>query len=361
MKIKFEHLKNALVSGLRLTGGNETSTFLYSKKAKLYVVFESPLVTYAQRLPMDGDDIPEVCVDAQLLANILGAKTGDVSMTITPNGQIALSNGKAFKANVETIAKNASPETLARVFGKRPADTSLDVSELSSLPAAVKKVFMSVKDNVMNEELSVRLLWTGSQLKILLADSYHGVLLTSEVKKEAKAEIILPLSAFLKAISIADAQTYIEETSFTTSSKTEYLSGSLKATSNAYITFDMMEGLFSEKSLNKADVSKDEFLAAFQSCRALSDAYPLLIKGDEKSVTLTMKTETGSVSETVKVHNAKGKALNLAVHVKNLHDVLSCMGTGIILSAKPSVVYLKSAIGEKTLTQGVCVLHSAGD
>lgn len=359
MQLLAEKLHEAITTGIKLAGGNDTDCFLYTKKGKLYVVFTSPLVTYAKRISAEmKKDFPETCIDANILAAIIGNKKGNMSLDLN-DGKIIVKT-KTSKASLDTITKIAPADVLGKIFSKRP-EGSMDVSELSTLPTAIKKVFASVRDNVSNEELSVRAKWEKSKLKILVADGYHGVLLTSDVKTPGSAEIILPLTMFLRAISIQEAQTFIEETSFTTVSKSEYLTGRLKATSNSFITVENMENLFVEKSKFKFDVSKDVLSAAFASCKSLSDTHPIIFKPSDSSLTVTMRTESSQVSETVSAHNMKGKPYPVAVNVKNFSDLMACMGTGIIFSCKSSTLYLESTLADHATVQAGCVLHMAGE
>jgi hypothetical protein len=357
MKIDAALLANNINTGLSLIAGEkDASTYMYIQDEKLYTVFEAPNILYGSRLEVaDVSNFTDCCIDAIMLSKLITQRKGDLNINMKGN-KLTISS-KEFRVEMQTLEKEIPSDLMARVFSK-PNVKAVDVSELSRLPSAFKKVFLSIRDNVNKEELSVRCRLSGSTMTILIADSFHGAILESPVSEAVKntVELILPLSIFLRIINLESSKTFIEETTFTTRNRNQFLTGTLKATSNSSITIEMMDNVLKKKSKDTiSGVPKDALNEAISRCRSMSDQYPLSLTNEKGRLSLSIRSDGGQVSERIDVDSISSTKLDAQCNLVNMRDIVTCCGPKIDIGIQETMMVFNSTISTAKI-RGGCVL-----
>jgi hypothetical protein len=333
--VDIQKLNHALLAGKRIiSSAKEKQTSLMVVENNLILKFVSNNFVYAHKIELQsGDKLDEFFYDHEILARITNNKTG--SVTLQEKNQKLKISSKSVQAELNA---NELKSTLNVEFSElwKKEGSKIDISPITKNSTSLKKILQSIKDHVTKSELVARASWKKSDLSVMLADSFHGIIMKSKLEEPAKtgSEISLPVSAFIMVIEISPAL-YINETFCVSMSKTEYLKSTLIETSNSQITFDMFENLVNLPKHTSCVVSNNALGNALKSVSSIAEesvAATLETDLTKKVVSLTAKSTAGSVKEKFTVSDIKGKDFSVSLNQNNLQDILSCVGSSYELS-----------------------------
>lgn len=329
-----KQLHKALTTGVRMMpGGQPASAYISSDSKTVLLKFISATVTYACKLPVaDGSTgtIKEFSlVDPSLMASIIASKEGKVQLEVKREQLNVTAKGTHAKFMPVDYPKSLVVED-SSLWKK--SGIKVDITPLHESSLSLKKLLSSIRDHVGRQELLARASWKGKSLKLLLADSLHGILIESKLNtKFDKQEIALPVSVFLSVTDIA-TEIYVSDEECVACSKTEYLRTSLIDGASSQITFDMYETQIQRQTGFSAVVSGGFIQNAVKSIGTISDdssAITFQTKLEKKKATMSVDSAAGSLTETLPLadlETTKGdKDLQLLLSQTSLTDVLACL------------------------------------
>ena len=324
-------LESALQSGRRATSQTKTAVaevvLSSPKKRVLQVSFLSAVVSYSERFEHEGASLKEpICLDQDILYNILKGRNGTVHLAVHKDS-VKLSLGR-LRADLQMRSSPNGNDgiDLSDLF-KKPHHNKVDITALLTAPDSIRtSLLRSIKDHVGKTDLSAVASWKGHDMKILLSDHWHGVLLKAKTEeKYDKAELRLPVDAFLLTMEI-EGNVYLGDTECVVHSRRRFMRVALKETSNRSITIDMVEAGAKAKYKTECLVTRADFSTAMKSCNTIADKASSITLSLNKRLTVSMEGVGGSVAEQVDVREVKGKIKAVNMHFNNISDIINCAG-----------------------------------
>ena len=346
--VDIQKLNTALLTGKRiLSSAKDKQTSLMVYENNLILKFVSTNFIYSHKIPLiDGSSLEEFFYDHEILVKITTSKTGDVKIS-EKNGKLKILS-KSVQAELNaTELKSSLTVDISELWKKE--GSKIDISPITSNSTNLKKILQSIRDHVTKSELVARASWKDSNLSVMLADSFHGIIMKSKLEdNKGASEISLPVSAFILVVEISP-NLYVSDTFCVAMSKTEYLKSVLIETSNSQITFDMFEEIIKQPKPTSFIVSNNNLGTALKSVSSIAEesvAATLETDFTKKSISLTAKSNAGTVKEKFMISDIKGKDFNVSLNQSNLADLLSCMGNSyeIAKSKNSDVLILESTL-----------------
>jgi hypothetical protein len=363
MQVDAESLNMAIANGMKLVGEKDTSFHLYTttRKGNIYlnILFLNNLISYAFRTQV-SEELSEISLNPVILQKVIANKSGN--LTLTPTSSHLKIKSKSSSAEIPLTGITIPNAAKSEIFQKT-GENPVDISSLATLPASIKKILSSVKDNVTKEELAVRAKWNSDSIQLLISDNVHGILVDYKDKSTYKeANLMLPIKVFLAITSIANSKStiFLQDSIITAISTHEYIRARLKETANSNITIDMMKGLFKGKKKTAIELSGKDVMMAISSCSSLSTNYPINLSSKKDGILkVSMKSDYGSVTESVQVVG-NSKFPSIDINLNNLKDIISCMLGKFEMSSTDNLLLIEGK-SDTLRVRGASALHAAED
>lgn len=329
LKIDAKELHTFVNKGIKMMpkGDRNVSCVLESTKNALVVRFTSATVIYAARMKPKSEDTPlgAFAFDPTILVKSLAGKTGDAQLSVTRD-KLSVKMKTTSLTLPRLVVPDSSICDMSVLWTKR--GESIDITPLTSLGTNLKKVLAAIRDHVSKSELTAAARWDKKKLNVLLADPFHGVMLSSEFQKntapQSSGALSIPVSALSLIVEIANT-VYVTDTTCIASSKTEFLDATLVESSQS-LTFDIFEGLIGAKPLSKCVTSGGLFSEARKTVSSVADDIQSITLDMQKDkASLHMDSDHGFVRERFPISDFKGKPCKVVLSNSNMSDLLVCL------------------------------------
>jgi len=357
--VDLKKLLEALNTGKRMTGATKGQTFtMATEDGNLVCSFGSDVVQYGVAIPAAGD-LQRVYCDAATLIKMLGRKVGEATIANVAGGSGVKITSKRFSAELPTVHVPEDESNIPSPFNEvaKDAEAGIDASSLASIPKSAFRIFRAIRDNITKEELSATASWAGSKMTVMIADSFHGVVISIDLPaKVRKAKLTLPTQAFLKVVEIG-ANVMFDGSTVTAQSDYEFLKCSVKATTNQNITISMMESLLNERRTTTFLVGQSSVNQALSSCLSVADetsSVGMTFNVSKKALRLSVASDGGSVSESIGAQETNGKSRRAKVVADSLKDIVACMNETFEISMTTGIPILFESASEGLTIRGAC-------
>lgn len=235
------------------------------------------------------------------------------SLTIKPTDQyLSVTAGKAFSAQIYYIGDNESVDI------QKPKENS-NISKIADIVTKTLPLVSGLKNRTDQQTLGVSLEWGKGQLEMIVGDTHHAVVVTTETKQNSSNRMVMDIINLSRVMSVG--QNFAEvDNRFVAWSDVEYLAVANQS-ENVFIADTAKNAINEGKRSTIAVFETSKFLEMLDTLiSAVEETASVTFDLSSKSVLTSVKTGSAYAKAQLKCEKFSGKEQKISVHVHHLRD-----------------------------------------
>lgn len=245
------------------------------------------------------------------------AKTNK-ELVLKPSDQfLSVTSGKNFNAQIYYIGDNENIEI------NKP-DSAYSIAKIAEIVSKTLPLVSGLKNRTDQQVLGVMLEWDKSTLEMVVGDTHHAIITTTEIKSKNSNKLVMDVDNLSRIMSIGQDFATIDNV-FVAWSDTEYLSIANK--SESVFIADTAKSVISEGKRSAVTVVEtakfSELVDTLTSAVDETSSIQFLLS--ENKLEASIKTGSSYARASIKIEKFSGKEKKINVAVHHMKDCLTSM------------------------------------